>query len=216
MVKITTGFIDVYTTAPKYADNMQRFINGRDRKEVKQIPFISDSSDSETSYFGDSSDEETTSVNGQNKNDRNNNINNNNEINRKMTRRQISCLEPGTNKINMLFSPKLSRKQISTSALDLSRSKPIAKKHHTADDASKLRLPLQQQRTGSQSDLSKYSSTSPIEEDALYQKNSYLLSPRIRRKQFDITKSPAYKEIYAHNLRLYSAVLAKVSFNLTI
>ena len=41
-------------------------------------------------------------------------------------------------------------------------------------------------------------------------------NPSIFRKPIDITSSKEYRDIYASNVRLYSVVIAKVSFNLLV
>jgi hypothetical protein len=235
MVKVTSSMIDIYTvpnTAP--LQRRQLVIEPEDilpphsstlpRKELRRFSmdageFLSDSSDSETSFFDDSDDNDDVTVFFGKHGSRYRNFRDGDATSAREYEAMRRKKQSIANSCEMLASPRLNRK-----GNKISHSKTTSNIHRSATDDAFFgsRPPV---RNFSVPNLSAYAngnrttdcntkkarSESPTSEEEIVQRNSYLLSPRMKRKQqVDITKSAAFKEIYAHNLRLYSAVLAKV------
>ena len=234
MVKVTSSMIDIYTvpnTAP--LQRRQFVIEPEDivpphsstlpRKDIRRYSmdaaeFLSDSSDSETSFFDDSDDNDDVTVFFGKHGSRYRNFRDGDATSARGCEAMRKKKQSIANSCEMLASPRINRK-----GNKISHSKTTSNIHRSTEEAFfGTRPPV---RNFSVPNLSAYAngsktsdcntkkarSQSPTSEEDAMQRNAYLLSPRMKRKQqSDITKSAAFKEIYAHNLRLYSAVLAKV------
>ncbi|XP_066917911.1 GATOR2 complex protein WDR24-like [Clytia hemisphaerica] len=215
MVKVTSSTIDIYTvpsTAPlqrrqilvERSQNTPSTTNLR-RKEIRRrsIEMFSDSSDSETSFFDDSDDNDDVTVFFGKHGNKFQNVRDGDRENLRPTNTDDgNCRyrHEKTKSCEILLSPKMQRRA------GLKNSKTTSNFQKSASMDFGFHPPT---RNFSVPNLSSVRKTSDENRSKCGEEDRYLSSPRLKRKQMDITKSAAFKEIYAHNLRLYSAVLAK-------
>ena len=243
MVKITSSTIDIYTvpnTAP--LQRRQISLSPQQQHQQRQTPsttnlrrkefrqqrqsndfsmktneFFYDSSDSETSFFDDSDDNDDVTVFFGRHAQNYRNLRNGEECS--MTKQQQKQQNFKKRNIvkscEMLASPRTERKSNNNNNNNNNNNIKSLKTSQTTSKIQKsmsdlgFRPPL---RNFSVPNLSSWGKK--LSEDN-QQIDVDSFSPRLKRKQTDITKSAAFKEIYARNLRLYSKVLAKVRLHWT-
>lgn len=230
MVKITSSTIDIYTVVPNTAPLQRRQINmaaqqqqlqkqtpsttNLRRKEYRQTAskdfsretneLFYDSSDSETSFFDDSDDnDDVTAFFGRHAQNYRN-LRNGEECSemtaQQQKQHQFKNKRDIVKSCEMLASPRTERKNNNT----LKQNQTTSRIQKNMEDLG-FQPPS---RNYSVPNLSSWNSSKKVSDE---ETTTSTFSPYLKRKQTtDITKSAAFKEIYAHNLRLYSKVLAKV------
>ena len=233
MVKITSSTIDIYTVVPNTAPLQRRQINmaaqQQQQQQQKQTPsttnlrrkeyrqhqqttndfstetneYFYDSSDSETSFFDDSDDnDDVTTFFGRHAQNYQN-LRNGEEYShqtQQQRQHQYKNRRDIVKSCEILASPRTERKTNNNNKI-MKSSQTTSRMQTNMEDLG-FRPPS---RNYSVPNLSSWNSKKVVDEDTAS------FTPHLKRKQTtDITKSAAFKEIYAHNLRLYSKVLAKV------
>ena len=249
MFKITSSTIDIYTV-PNTAPLQRRHIDLRAqhqhyqeqhptpattnlrRKEFRQSSrndfsmetneLFYDSSDSETSFFDDSDDNDDVTAffgrhahkyqNLRNGEDSSTLANQGQQQQDNNKKREI------TKSCEMLVSPRTERRN-NKNTINNNRTIKTSHTHSSISAQQKNMTHLGFRMYSRNFSVPNLSSVEKKHSEDLYQQQTQedssisSFSPRLKRKQTDITKSAAFKEIYAHNLRLYSSVLAKVRYS---